>query len=167
MTSSYATTSSFTQTHADYLASKVAADLRQMRLLYDVPSEADINAYLLELAVFLQEGCLSSIQYGMRRNGQWIVVLQYDASSGLYSTDDRSGRVPVGVDLTGASFYSYRITNSKWVGLSQAERDRIDGRHGVRRSDAPRTPTTSGYWTSDKTYSNGGVSLSRSVFRPS
>jgi hypothetical protein len=166
MTSSYTITSSFTKTHADYLASKIAADLRQMRLYYGVPTEAKIEDLLLELSVLLQEGCIERIEYGLRRNGQWIVVLKYDASNGLYLTDDRAGRVPAGVDVAGASFYSYLTTNSKWADLPQSERDRISRRHNVERGDAPPTPTAAGYWTSDKTYSNGGVSLARSVFRP-
>ena len=51
MTYSYTTTSTFTRTHAIYLASKVAADLRQMQLFYGRPSNENIEAYIEELAI--------------------------------------------------------------------------------------------------------------------
>ena len=46
MTSSYSTSDTFTRTHAVYLASKVAADLKQMQLFYGKPSDGNIEAYI-------------------------------------------------------------------------------------------------------------------------
>ncbi len=58
MTYSYFTSDTFTKTHAVYLASKVAADLKQMQLFYGKPSDESIEAYINEIVLLLVNKCL-------------------------------------------------------------------------------------------------------------
>lgn len=167
MTSSFTTASTFTRVHAAYLASKVAADLRQLRLYYGSPSDQQIDDFISELVTLLLGSYLDKIEYGFRRNGVWILVLRYSASDGILQTDDRSGRVPAGVDMSGASWYSYLSRSSRWWSLTEAERTRVEEGIPVKRSGAPEPATAAGYWSTDKTYSNGGRSLARSTFQAS
>jgi hypothetical protein len=164
MTSSFTIATTFTRVHAAYLASKVAADLRQLQIFYGRPSDKQIEDFITELVTLLVSNYLDKVEYGFRRNGEWILVLRYTASDGILLADDRSGRVPVGVDVSGATWYSYLMKNWRWSLLTSAEQSRIEESIPVRRVSAPEPRTASGYWSSDKTYSNGGRSLSRSTF---
>src|SRR5437868_8488676 len=99
MTQTYTTTETWSRTHARYVAGKVAADLRQMQQEYGQPTDAAINDYLLELTVLLAGGFVKEVSYGYRRDGAWVVALKYTADMyGNLSTDDRSGRIPRGVN---------------------------------------------------------------------
>ena len=66
------TTASFTMTHAKYLSSKVAADLKRMQRFYGSPSDAWIADYEAELASLLKHGYLASVTYGYKRDGNFI-----------------------------------------------------------------------------------------------
>jgi hypothetical protein len=65
-------TQTFTLTHAKYLASKVATDLKRMQRLYGSPSDYQINNFESELTEFLRNGFLSEVTYGFKRNDNWI-----------------------------------------------------------------------------------------------
>lgn len=166
MSTTYTTssTSSFTVTHARYLASKMAADLRQMQLFYGKPSDSQIADFITEAVVLLLNGYLATVTYGFKRDGRWVVALRYNArTSGVLLADDRAGRVTPGVDISGASWCSFLEHSLAFLLLSDAERQRIEDQLPIRRT-AAEEPGVSGSWTSDRSYSSGGVSLQRQMF---
>ena len=77
MSTTYTTSSTFTRTNARYLASKVAADLRQMRLFYGRPSDGEIDDYNTELIELLVGGYLDSVDYVATIRGWLRLVIQY------------------------------------------------------------------------------------------
>ena len=165
MTTTYTTssTSSFTVTHAKYLASKIAADLRQVKLFYGRPTDSEITAYITEVVVLLLGGYLASVSYGFKRDGQWMLALKYDArTGGVLLPDDRSGRVRPGVNVYGATWHSFLTYSLKFLLLSEEDQRRVRSQLPFQRSDGTE-PTVSGAWLSDKSYSSGSVSLQRNT----
>ena len=167
MTYSYTTTSTFTKTHAIYLASKVAADLRQMQLFYGEPSDEDIEKYIEELAILLVHRCLKMVEYGLGRGSNWVVVARYTVRfEGFSIVDDRSGRIPADADVTGAWWHSYLEYNDHyWWELSENQRQQIRRLLPFQRTSGTEPGIDPGGWIIDKTYSKNSVSLSRGVYR--
>ena len=167
MSYSYTTTDTFTKTHAVYLGSKVAADLQQMQLFYSEPSNEDIDAYLEELVILMVNRCLKMVEYGFRRGSNWVIVTRYTARfDGFSLTDDRSGRVPAGVNIAGAPFHSYLEYNARWwQELTEEQRQQITALLPFSRTSGTEPGIGSGGWTLDKSYSRNGVSLERGVYR--
>ena len=71
---SYTLTKTFTRTSARYIASKVVADLRLMRIYYGRPSNAKIVDYFSELTEFLVYRYVAQIEYGFQRNGNRVEI---------------------------------------------------------------------------------------------
>lgn len=171
MTTTYTTTRSFTETNAKDLASDVATDLYLMQLYYDEPSNEKISNYIVELVVLLLgdnvRGYLSSVVYGFKKNNKWTIALRYTADYyGNITRDDRSGRVPPNVDISGAKWGSFLTTNSHFSELSSSEKKRVEDSIPVNRSAGDEPGTVDGVWENDKTYSSGGVAMQRRVFKP-
>lgn len=167
MMSTSTTTTSFTVTNARYLASKVAADLRQMQRLYGTPSDEMIADYLLELIILLRGGYLKSVQYGFRRNGNWILTLAYTVdATGHLTTDTRAGGVYAHADTSGATFYSYLCRTDAWFSLTPAQREAIESTLPVVRTPANEPGAEGGYWEADRSYASGGVGVVRRTYRP-
>jgi len=167
MTNTNTATASFTVTHARYLASKIAADLRQMKLFYNQPSDKQIEDYISEVIVLLLGGHLASVTYGFKRGDDWVIALRYTAEqSGILINDDKSGRVTPGVDVSNAYWYSFLIYSNSYSNLSSLEREKLEAQLPFKRSGADE-PKISGLWTNDKSYSNGGVSIQRGTFNRS
>jgi hypothetical protein len=163
--STYTTT--FTETNARHLASKVAADLLQLARLYGQPSEKRIDDFIEELAILLPGGFVASVDYGFQVNGNWLIVLRYTVrSDGTLTADDRAGRVPVSIDVSGAGFASFLRFSEKWSRLSPQDRERIEKSLPFRRATSDEPGIVSGIWVEDKVYSSAGVALTRKVFTP-
>lgn len=161
---SYSQTTTFTVTHAKYLASKVAADLKRIQRLYGSPNDSVIASYEEELVEYLKKGYLSEVTYGFQLNDKWIEpTVRYTAQdlSGMSYGDDDPGKIRPGANIAGATFTSYLITNSAYGNLSSAERANFESILPVKRNGAP-APGINGYLNSDKSYSSGGVALNRS-----
>jgi len=168
MSTSYSYSTTFTRTNARYLASKVAADLRQMRLFYGRPFDAEIDDYVEELTELLVGGYLESVDYGFHRNDGWAVAVGYIVVNGTLTTDDRAGRVTPGLNIGGAVWYSFLRYSSKWHGLSQEERNRIKATIPVKRTNANEPTVGFGnFWVEDKVYTSGGTSFTRRTIRSS
>lgn len=160
-------TQTFTVTHAKYLASKVATDLKRMQRFYGYPSDANITNYENELAELLKKGYLSEVTYGFKLNDSWIEpCLRYNATdlSNMYSADDDPGKILPGADIKGASFYSYLIKTAAYHNLSSEEKDSFEQTLPFQRTGAS-APGVNGYMSTDKTYSSGGKSLNRSTLK--
>lgn len=161
MTTSFTISSTFTRTHASYLASKIAADLFQMQLFYGRPSDKEVEDYLGEAIILLLGGYLESVAYGFKRQDNWMIALKYTAySGGILRNDDRSGRVTPGVDISGAAWYSFLTYSQEFHNLLPAEREQIRKQLPINRTNGEE-PKSNGSSSSDKSYSNGGVSLQR------
>lgn len=166
MSTSYTTsnTQTFTLTHAKYLASKVAADLKRIQRFYGSPSDTQIVAYENELTEYLKCGYLTEVSYGFKRNDNWIEpTVKYSARdlAGMSSSDDDPGRIRPNADISNASFYSYLVSNSAYDQLTESEQSKFKDSLPIKRGGAP-TPGISGYISSDKSYSSGGRALDRS-----
>ncbi|KIQ27753.1 hypothetical protein [Xanthomonas campestris] len=167
MASSYTLTesSTFTITHAKYLASKIATDLKRIQRLYDCPSDKDIANYESEAMTLIKGGYVQSVTYGFKRNGQWVEpTLRYTASSLATWTgvDDDPGRIRANADVAGAAFASFLTYTAAWSKLSDAEK-RALGLPFERGFTSE--PTVRGYLTTDRTYSAGGQALERASVR--
>ena len=169
MSYSFAITESatFTVTHARHMAAKVATDLKRMQRLYDVPSDAGIDAYEAELIALLKAGYLGTVWYGFKRDGRWIEpTIKYTARD-LYdasATDDDPGRIRRGADISGASFYNYLTYSAAWDDLTAYEQDAFKKSLPFYRRGAAE-PTVNGYLSHDRTYSSGGRALDRASVR--
>ncbi|HEV2362234.1 MAG TPA: hypothetical protein VGS21_11070 [Acidimicrobiales bacterium] len=170
MTSTFTTSKTFTITHARYITSKVAADLRQLQIFYGSPDNDRIAAFAEEAAILLRDGYLDRVDYGFKRNvsflgEKWVLLLRYTARNGVLA-DDHAGRVPPGVDVSRARFSSFLSYSTKFVLLPRAEQARIEADLPISRSPANESGFVSGTWGGERTYSSSGEGLGRSVFRP-
>lgn len=157
----------FTISHARYVTSKIAADLDLMRAYYGWPTVEDITGYAEEAAILLSERHLHSVEYGFKRQGKIMFTLKYIAKpDGTLQADDRPGRVPRGLDVSGASRYSYLCYSDSFSKLSFDVRAKIKASLPVSRSDGPTPETGNGYWEQSRTYSSNGEGVVRNIFRP-
>lgn len=164
MTQSYTTTETWSRTHARKVGGKVVADLRQMQQAYGSPTDHWLDQYLEELVVLLADGVLKEVTYGFKRNGSWVVALRYSADmAGNLSVDDRSGSIPRGVDISGATWGSYLIKNSKWNELSQTKRAELERDLPFQRQGAEEPTVTTVIRSGDRTYSSAGNGVRRST----
>jgi hypothetical protein len=165
VTSTITASQTFTATNAKYLASKVRADLKRIQRLYGSPTDAWIDLYEAELAEYLREGYLGVVTYGFQKNGQWIEpTLRYTASDLAAGANDNPGAVRPGADITGATFTSFLEYSWNWYLAESSAKDRFNRALPFERGTGT-TPGVSGYLEADKTYSSGGVALSRSTVR--
>lgn len=167
MSSSFTNTSTFTIANARHISAKVKTDLKLMQRAYGHPDDGDIENYGEEVAQMLSKGYLGAVTYGYKRGSDWIVALRYTANSnGTLTADDRAGQIPRGVDISGATFYSYLTYSSKKAALSATDWDAFAATLPFRRTGAAEPGTAGGSWTTGNTYSSNGVGVSRTEFKP-
>ena len=166
MTHSFTTSSTFTRTNAEYIASKVVADLRAMRDYYGQPDESLIWDFYEELTELLVGGYLASVEYGFMRNDQRVVTLYYEVRPDGSLSDEKSGGVYARADISNTVWLSHLTTNRKWNSLSNADKQEIKARLPIKRTLGQDPQDGSGYWVTDKSYSSQGVSTQRQTFRP-
>lgn len=156
-------TVTFTVTHARHIAAKVATDLKRLQRLYGTPLDGWITAFENEVIELLKGGYLKEVTYGFKLGDKWIEpTLRYTAQdlAGASANDDDPGRIRPGVNITGASFYSYLIYSQAWHNLSTNEQQNVKSRLPIQRGGADE-PGLNGYLSSDRTYSSGGRALNR------
>lgn len=166
---SYTFTNTFTRTSAQYIASKVAADLRRMNAFYGHsghPSEQEIEDYYNELVEFLLHGHLENVEYGFKRNGERIVSLKYTVAMNGSLSDGHAGGVYARVDVSGASWFSFMIYSSKWSALSQEALQSFNAKLPFVRTSGEAPKDGQGYWIADRSYSADGIGTQRQTFRP-
>ena len=166
MTGTHTTSSTFTSTHAEYIASKVMADLRGMRAYYGQPDESLISDFYAELTELLLGGYLASVEYGFKRNGRRIVTLRYEVRSDGSLQDTASGRVFPRADISNADRFSFLTYSAAWHSLPDSARRQIQERIPVKRTSGQEPQDGDGYWVADKSYSSQGVGAQRRMFRP-
>jgi hypothetical protein len=161
---SYSFTTTFTRTHAREIASRVAADLRLMHRYYGRPSLTEIDEYETEFVELLVGGYLYRAEYGFKHSGDRLVSLRYTVRPGS-GDPDRAGKIPATADVSGASFFSYVEYSSDFQALSYAEQQAVKQGLPFQRTPGPGPGSGSGYWTTDHSYSAGGVAASRETFK--
>ncbi len=157
-------TQTFTATHAKYLASKVAADLKRIQRLYGAPSDKTISDYESELIEYLKKGYLSEVTYGFQKEDKWIEPsLRYTSRdlAGMMTDDDDPGKIKPNADTSDSHFTSYLVYNSAYTELSATEQETFKNSLPFKRAGAP-APGINGYLSSDRSYSSGGKALDRS-----
>jgi hypothetical protein len=164
MSYSFSTTDTWSRTHARKVGGKLVADLRQMQQEYGLPTDQRLDEYLIELIVLLAGGYLRDVTYGFRRNSAWIAALRYTADmNGNLTADDRSGSVPRGEDITGATWGSFLNKSAKWDELSASARAAIENELPFSRAEASEPTAGAPVRTGDKTYSSAGCGVLRST----
>ncbi len=169
MSYTFTTTETFTLTRAEYVASKVAADLRRMNAFYGYsghPTETEVDAYYQELVEYLVNGYLDSVEYGFKRNYQRIVSLKYKVETSGFLSDSHAGGVYARANISEASWFSYLWHNSKYSILSSQARGAFLAKLPFVRSEGEPPSDGLGYWTADRIYSTDGMGTQRYVFRP-
>ena len=167
MTQTGTRTSTFNISQARYVTSKLMTDLRLLQGAYGEPSDGDIVDYGEEAALLLRDGLLGEVTYGFLRAGNWVVALRYVArTDGTLQSDDRAGRIPRRVDVSGARFYSYLSYSAGWNLLSWFQQKQVQEALPIDRVTAAQPGTSGGLWISDKAYSSNGSGVGRSTFRP-
>ena len=167
MSDTYTTsaTETFTIVHARHIASKVATDLMRFHRFYSSPSTSDIDAYEAEMVHLLKHNVVRSVVYGFRRNGKWTAAsVKYVAlPDGTLATDDDPGKINPGLDIDGASFWSFLEYNGHWDALTSAEQQAIREASPIKRVGATSPNLEHGYWAQDRSYVAGGRGMGRST----
>ncbi len=167
--SSFTTTSTdtFTVTHARYIASKVATDLKRFQRFYSAPSDHGISLYEGELVGLLKYDAVDYVVYGFQRNSLWTPAsVRYRAlPGGTLMANDDPGKIRPGVDITGARFASFLSYSASWFARPVTERKQIESSLPLQRSSGTNPALEAGFWADDLGYSAGGRGLGRSSVR--
>lgn len=162
MTTSF--TQSWNRTHARKVAGKVMADLLQMQQAYGKPSDEWINDYLAELEALLTDGYLGTVTYGFKEGDHWVVALKYKTTEfGLTYSDDLSGRIPRGKDVSNATWYSFLEKSAEFFELNAAQRAAYEASLPIKRTAGNEPSSGANAWHQDKSYQSGGGGFRRSV----
>lgn len=123
--SSYSYSETFSRTHARHLAGRVTTDLRQSHIIYRSPSESSLEQYRLELEELLSGGYVDRYQFGFKRNERAVWSLRYVVGpDGSLTGTGTAGGVPVGQNVSGATFFNFLTFSNSWSWLSPAEAGR-------------------------------------------
>lgn len=164
MSNSITQTKTDTLTHAKHLASKIATDLKRIQRFYGKPSDSDISSYETEAIALFKSGYLQKITYGFKKNNKWIEPTLVYTKSILNSgyEDDDPGRIKPGkpMDVSGASFGSYLEYSQTWYDLSSNDQQNFKNKLPFQRVSADY-PDSEGFFSNDKNYSSGDLSISR------
>lgn len=161
-------TDTFTITHARYIASKVATDLKRFQRFYEgVPSDGTIDSYEAELVGLLKHDAIDYVVYGFQRNSLWTPAsVRYRAlPGGSLLADDDPGKIRPGIDVGGARFTSFLSYSSAWFAIPEAERERIAQGLPFQRTTMTTPGLERGAWIDDLSYAAGGRGLGRSSVR--
>ena len=161
MSSTYATSQSttFTVTHARYLASKVKTDLYRLHSYYREPSLEDIDKYEQELILLLKEDYLDEISYGFQEDGEWVIAVMYKASQGgVITTDDDPGGLRYREKPEGAQFTSMLFYNKNWRNATESQKNSFRRESPIQRVSGTEP---NGNWEQQHAYSAGGRGIVR------
>lgn len=164
--SSYTYAETFTRTHAKRLAARVTTDLRQCHLLYPDPGESMLEQYRAELEELIAGNYVARYQFGYQRRNRAVWSLRYVVGpDGDLVSSGPAGGVPVGIDVTGASFFNFLTFSDSWAALGFADKKKIEGNLPFVRASGSLPDDSLGTWRRDRVYAAGGVLLDRALFR--
>ena len=158
MTNSYTRSSTLTIINAKHLASRVASDLRQVRLFHGFPSDDKILEYIQELVILMLNGCFKSV-----KNGFWVFFLEYKAQFGkIESVDDDSGDVSSTAKTNEAEWTSF--LTASYSHLSPQRQKEIKESLPFQRDSGVESKLGLGKLSNDKFYSSGSGAIQRSSY---
>lgn len=156
-------TSTFTRTNARYLASKIAADLRQFRSFYGEPSEDHIDELFDELVEMLAGGYVATYEAGFCKDGKRVVSEFYTVAS-TAARDERAGGIYARADVSGADWFTFMTYTDKWLGLADQARKAVKDSVPIDRVPASSPADGQGHWEGGRSYESGGTSTQRRGF---
>jgi len=154
-----------TITDAKYVTSKLGADLLNLHARYGRPDRDKIADFILEAALYLKAGYLSTVDYGFKDGDRWMLRLRYRAVSGGQLRDAAPGALPNVGDIDGYPFYSYLISNDAFDALTAAQRRAFKDTLPIQRGSAAEPSTSAGIIDGNSEYARNGTGLTREVFR--
>ena len=115
----------------------------------------------------LAKGYLATFEIGFKRNGRRVFSLYYEVLADGTLSDSRSGGVPAGHDVGGATAFNYLTHSSAWFALPPYEREAFEATLPVQRTAGPEPVDGDGYWVAeDRSYASGGAGMRRRRFVP-
>ena len=160
----------FTIADAKYLASRIAADLTQIRLYYghatSYLTDQKIQDLAVEAAVLLKFGLLSSVKYGFRKADEWKFYVSYRVNQlgQLEASNDAPGDIDPSAQVEGTSWYSHLVPRRNFD-MTVEEEAAIRRDLPIQRQDGTEPSTRNGTLSNDKSYYRNGVSMDRQQFR--
>lgn len=137
-----------------------------LSVLYKSPTESSLEQYRLELEELLSGGYVDRYQFGFKRNERIVWSLRYVVGpDGSLTGTGSAGGVPVGRNVSGATFFNFLSFSDSWSWLTSAQKKAVEQKLPFIRTDGTLPSEVGGYWARDRTYTAAGVALERSVFR--
>jgi Bacterial HORMA domain family 1 len=168
MSNSYTVTNTqtFTISNAQYLASRIAADLSIVKGYYGQLTDQQILDFSVEAAVLLYHGLLDNVKYGFQSGEQWVYALLYKVNhlNQLELASDAPGGISFVSLPAGATWHS-SLTSKSSDSLSDEQVAEIKAALPVQRVTGAGPGTALGSWSADKNYGVNGVGLGREQFR--
>lgn len=159
-------TYTFTRTDAQYLASRIAADLRQVQILYGRgrPTDQEIQNYAVEAGMLLHFKLLDRVTYGFKRDGVWALSLEYSTNYlGNLQVDGPPGSVPAGANIAGTSWGSF-LNRKVASHLTQPQVEAIDEAIPISRNSGEEPRYSGGQFADPLSYARHGVELQRKIY---
>jgi Bacterial HORMA domain family 1 len=169
MSASYtrANTQTSTLTRVIYVTRKVQADLLTVLDHYHYFSENYAQEIIHDIRVYIDEEVISHVKFIWITSGTSLVLEELDyyvISNGIGLADDRSGGIRFRSELSKASF-QVRITyNDRWHKMPEAEKKEIRASLKLTWGTASQLTYDAGQWSSERTYSQNGLGVSRSRY---
>ena len=108
-------------------------------------------------------GCLRSAKYGFKRNGFWVIFIEYQALFGnIRSIDNDSGRVFPGANVNGAEWTSF--LNASYAHLPFQKKIQIIQALPFSRTSGTEPMLGSGSLRKDKYYSSNSGAFQRHIY---
>jgi hypothetical protein len=160
-------TQTSTLTKVVYVTRKVQADLFNLVDTYGQITQAYADKLIHDLRVLLDEEVLERIDFLWTSPGTNIVVGAYiykviTADIGL--VDDRAGGMRYDATLQGAAFKVRIYRNSRWYGMSNADRKAIATKCWIDWTPGEILDFSRGNSIAERMYSNDGLGLGRDRF---
>jgi hypothetical protein len=166
MAASQTRTAGVTATDVREVMWQIRADLRTLRAMHRMITEATEAAYAADLTAWVYRGYVTDIQF-------WFLESTGRPRYGpTYALDRQWAGQPGGeaggleyANLTGTTFHLRVTYSAAWQRLTAQERQEFYQTLALPWGTAPRIQTSGGSWTTDQTYASGSLAATRSVYR--
>ena len=149
-----------------YVTRKVQADFLAILETYGYFSEDYAHRLITDVRTLLDEEVIDRVNFVWTavESTRVIEAFSYEVIlNGLGLADDRSGGIRHNSDLAGAEFHVRVFYNERWRTMEEDERRQIPLL--LTWSVGGQLDYSSGYWSSDRTYSTEGYALARKRFK--
>jgi Bacterial HORMA domain family 1 len=169
MTASYTRSNEQTNTLSKVISvtRKVQADLLTILDHYQYFSEDYAQELIHDIRIFIDEEVISRVKFIWIKSGTHLVLEELDyfvILNGIGLADDRSGGIRFHPDLLKATF-RVRITyNERWQNISETDKQSIRDDLKLMWGAANQLTYNGGQWSSERTYSQDGLGLTRSRY---